>query len=168
MKKGITAHFSNLGLKITISCPRLVNFLDLTLRLDTGRHYPYRKPNYTPLYTHCQSSHPPTIIKSLLAAISHRLTDTSSDEDVFRSATPIYNDALRASGYTEQVMYASERKAPRKREKQRQRERNITWYNPPYDMDVKTKIGKRFLQLINQHFPLEVNSERSSTQTLLN
>ena len=50
VRKEITAHFNNLGLKITISCNlRSVNFLDLTLRLDTGKHYPYRKLNDTPI-----------------------------------------------------------------------------------------------------------------------
>ena len=101
VRKEITAHFKTLGLRITISCDlKTDNFLDLTLRLDTGKHYPYRKPGDTPLYIHRQSNHPPTIIKSLPAAISRRLTDISSDEDVFKSAAPAYNDALRMSGYT--------------------------------------------------------------------
>ena len=50
------------------------------------------------------------------------------------------------------MTYARERKAHQKK-KQRRRERKITWYNPPYNRNVKTKIGKKFIQLINQHFP---------------
>ena len=53
IRKDIVAHFKTLGLNVTISCNlKSVNFIDLTLRLDTGKHYPYRKPNDTPLYIH--------------------------------------------------------------------------------------------------------------------
>ena len=33
------------------------------------------------------------------------------------------------------------------------RQRNILWFNPPYSQNVETKVGKCFLQLIDQHFP---------------
>ena len=32
------------------------------------------------------------------------------------------------------------------------RKRNITWFNSPYNIEVKTNIGKKFLYLINKHF----------------
>ena len=35
----------------------------------------------------------------------------------------------------------------------RKRTRNITWFNPPYSVNVKTNIGKKFLQLIDKCFP---------------
>ena len=31
--------------------------------------------------------------------------------------------------------------------------RNITWFNPPYNKNVITKIGHKFLHLITKHFP---------------
>ena len=34
-----------------------------------------------------------------------------------------------------------------------QRNRNIIWYNPPFDLQVKTNIGKTFLQLLDRNFP---------------
>ena len=33
------------------------------------------------------------------------------------------------------------------------RPRNITWFNPPYSQNVKTKVEKCFLALIDKHFP---------------
>ena len=33
------------------------------------------------------------------------------------------------------------------------RQRNILWFNPPYSQKVETKVGKCFLQLIDQCFP---------------
>ena len=35
----------------------------------------------------------------------------------------------------------------------RNRPQNIIWYNPPYSKKVETNIGKRFLSLIDLHFP---------------
>ena len=32
-------------------------------------------------------------------------------------------------------------------------QRNILWFNPPYSQNVETKVGKSFIQLIDQHFP---------------
>ena len=33
------------------------------------------------------------------------------------------------------------------------RKRNVTWYNPPYCVATTTNIGRRFLNLIDKHFP---------------
>ena len=33
------------------------------------------------------------------------------------------------------------------------RKRRVTWFNPPYIMDVDTNVGKEFLKLIDFHFP---------------
>ena len=33
------------------------------------------------------------------------------------------------------------------------RKRDIIWYNPPYNVEVATNIGKEFLTLIEKHFP---------------
>ena len=33
------------------------------------------------------------------------------------------------------------------------RKRNIIWFNPPYNEEVWTNIGKAFFYLINKHFP---------------
>ena len=118
----------------------------------TGKHYPFRKPNDKPLYIHRQSNHPPTIVQNLPASISRRLTDISNDNDVFTAAAPAYNDALRASGYSERLVYLADRKtkSPGKR---RSRKRDVIWFNPPYSKSVATNIGQRFLRLVAKHFP---------------
>ena len=38
-------------------------------------------------------------------------------------------------------------------QKKRNRKRNIIWFNPPFDKNIKTNIGKTFLELIDKHFP---------------
>ena len=33
------------------------------------------------------------------------------------------------------------------------RKRNITWFNPPYNKNLKTNLGKEFLKLLDKNFP---------------
>ena len=35
----------------------------------------------------------------------------------------------------------------------KRRQRNIIWLNPPFSKNVRTNVGKIFLNLINKHFP---------------
>ena len=101
VRKDMVDLFKKLGLWITIDTNlKIVNFLDLTLNLNYGKYYPFRKPNDTPLYINRMSNHPPAIIRKLPAEISRRLTDISHDE-VFDNAAPLYNNALKRSGYSE-------------------------------------------------------------------
>ena len=99
---------------------KVVNFLDVTLNLADGTYRPYRKPNDTPVYVHSQSNHPPTIIKQIPKAISRRLTDISSNQDAFREAAPLYNSALRNSGYAEGLEYLEERDKDSSKKKKKQ------------------------------------------------
>ena len=110
-KKGIIRHFRSLGLKITIETNlKAANFLDLTLGLKSGKYYPFRKPSDTPVYVHKMSNHPPSILKNIPSALSRRITDISSDKAIFDQATPIYNSALKASGYSENITFLESRK----------------------------------------------------------
>ena len=63
----------------------------------------------------------------------------------------MYNNALQASGFTDEVEYV-ERKAKDPVVK-RDRKRTITWFNPPFSKNVKTKVGHEFLKLIDKNFP---------------
>ena len=154
-KKGITRHFKSLGLKITIETNlKIVNFLDLTLDLKCGKYFPFRKPGDTPVYVHKMSNHPPVIIKNIPAAVSRRITDISSDKAAFDQAAPVYNSALKASGYSESITFLENRKqAPTDIRRSKKRSRNVIWYNPPFSKNVKTPIGKKFLKLLDKHFP---------------
>ena len=37
----------------------------------------------------------------------------------------------------------------------RNRQRNILWYNPPFNQEVKTNLGKEFFRIIDQNFPTQ-------------
>ena len=100
IRKNITKRFGDLGLKITIqSNLKVANFLDLTFDLNNSKYYPYRKPNDNPTYINVLSNHPPSILRNLPAAVSRRLTDNSTDRDIFMQAAPLYEEALKASVY---------------------------------------------------------------------
>ena len=42
-----------------------MNFLDVTLDLDTGSHKPFHKPNEDLKYVNKDSNHPPVVINTL-------------------------------------------------------------------------------------------------------
>ena len=78
-RKDITREFKKQELNTSMSTNlKICNFLDVTLNLTDGTHYPYRKPNNETLYIDTNSNHPPTRIKHLPAAIGRRICDISS------------------------------------------------------------------------------------------
>ena len=87
--------------------PKIVNYLDVTLNLATAKYYPYRKPDNNPLYINAKSNHPPSIIKHLPASISTRISSLSCVPDEFNKASQTYNDALKTSGYHENLRYVN-------------------------------------------------------------
>ena len=105
IKKSLCSIFQKYSLKITIEAnKKLVNFLDVTLNLNTGKFHPYSKPNNTPLYVHNKSNHP-TMLRNIPLAINKRLTEISSDEESFRLASQTYQTALDKSGYKHQLKF---------------------------------------------------------------
>ena len=70
-KDVIRAFRENFGLKISITTSlKIVNFLDVTFDLCTGRYQPYKKPNDKSTYINVNSNHPPNLIKALPDSIS--------------------------------------------------------------------------------------------------
>ena len=150
IRKNIISIFKErFGLNITISInARLVNFLDVTFDLSTSSYRPFHKPNDSPVYISTMSNHPPSVIKALPISIAKRISNISSNKDIFSSAAPYYNNALSRSGYKEKMVY-QENGA----KSTNNRQRKIIWFNPPYSMNVRTNIAKSFLLLIDKHFP---------------
>ena len=151
IKKDICQIFAQNNLRITIEAnKKIVNFLDVTLDLTTGRFKPYLKPATTPLYVHSKSNHPPNIIRNIPEAINKRLSEISSDEDAFNEAAPPYQEALRTSGYAYNLKFKPGTQKP---PNQKKRRRNIIWFNPPFNKNVQTDIGRVFINLIDKCFP---------------
>ena len=77
-RKDFSKVIGDLGLKITVqSNLEVVDYLDVTLNLTTGKYYPFRKPENDPLYIHGKSNHPPSTIRQIPASISTRISGLS-------------------------------------------------------------------------------------------
>ena len=152
IKKKICKIFSENKLKLTVDAnKKTIDYLDVTLDLNTGMHKPYTKPNNKLLYVHNQSNHPPSILKNIPKSINKRLSKISSNEIIFTQAKPQYQEALRRSGYKQDLKFENTNNTPTRNDKNRKRK--IIWYNPPYSDTVQTNIGKKFLNLVNKSFP---------------
>ena len=150
-RKELIKLFKYEGLNITVeSNITRTNFLDVTLDLVTEQYQPFRKPNDTPCYVHVDSNHPPQVIKQLPKMIEKRLSDLSSNETTFRNVAPVYEKALKDSGYKNcNLTYTNNKNLAKKR----QRSRRVTWYNPPYCLNVRTNIAGAFLNIVDKFFP---------------
>ena len=84
---------------------KIVNFLDVTLDLTTGKYKPYNKPGNIPLYINVKSNHPPNIIKNLPKSISRRINKLSPDKSVFDNSKDLYNNALSVSGFKDKIKF---------------------------------------------------------------
>jgi hypothetical protein len=152
-RKSLIKIFKEFNLRITvITNLKSVNFLDVTLNLTDGTHIPYRKQNDTTLYVSKHSNHPPAIIKQIPNTVSDRISQLSSNKEIFLKAAPYYNKALSNSNYDETIVYKPKTDKTTT-SKKKTRSRKILWFNPPYSKNVKTEIGKIFIKLIKKHFP---------------
>ena len=130
-----------------------MDFLDLSLSLSSGLHKPYCKPNTRPLYVHAKSNHPSSILKNIPANINKRLSILSSNEEVFKSSTKIHQEALKTSGYDYKLNFEKQDLDALNNNKKRSRKRRIYWFNPPWDMNVATNVGKKFFQILDETIP---------------
>ena len=80
--------------------------------------------------------------------ISQRISQNSSSEHLFNKAWPDYEKALQASGFSTKSSYSKTNT-----EKAKNRPRKIIWFNPPFNKNVKTNVGKHFMHLLEKHFP---------------
>ena len=109
------------------------------------------KPNNRLSYVHQQSNHPPALLKNIPLNINKRLTSISSSKEVFDESIAPYQKALTESGYDHKLTYnPPQEKAPKNK---RKRTRNITWYNPPFNSNVRTNLGRKFLHIPGKCFP---------------
>ena len=126
------------------SCFSATDYLDVTFDMDTGEHSPFRKENNTPLYVNVKSNHPTTVKNEIPNMVRSRLSNLSSNEEIFNRAKGTYETALRDSGYTPVLEFQpkeEELNIPARRN--RKRNRKVVWYNPPFRIHVKTYVGKK-------------------------
>ena len=152
IKKNLQKTFKDFDLEIVAeSNLKIVNYLDVTLNLNNGSFKSYHKPDDIIQYINKESNHPPSIIEHLPASIEKRLSNNSSDEKIFKEATIYYEDTLNKAGYINNLVYHTP-STSNQENKNKSRQRNVIWFNPPYSKSVATRIGQSFLHLIDAHF----------------
>ena len=119
--------------------------------LNNSNYKPYQKPDNKILHIHKDSNNPFSILKQISTSIEKRISTLSSNEIIFNKSKEIYQKALEKFGYGQNLKYhpANENASNNKRN----RKRNVIWFNPPFSVNVKTKVGNYFLNLIRKHFP---------------
>merc|ERR1711923_391103 len=87
--------------------------------------------------------------KAIFKSVEKRLTSISSNEKVFDEEKPIYEAALKRSEFDHKLRYQHEEQVKPKRK----RRRKVIYFTPPWSDNIKTPVGKIFLQLIDSCFP---------------
>ena len=104
--KKIRKFFRRFSLDITTeNSPKIANFLDVTLELETGLHRPFHKPNENLQYVNRNSNHPGSVIKSIVKSVSNRITRLSANKEIFEQNQEYYNSALERAGYLDKIEY---------------------------------------------------------------
>ena len=69
------------------------------------------------------------------------------NEDEFNKAKPLYEETLNSSRFNRNLKFENIKTKPL-----RNRKRKVVWFNPIYNAEVQTNIGKVFLKLVVKHF----------------
>ena len=75
-------------------------------------------------------------------------SDLYCDKPEFDKAKTIYESVLESSGYVTTMKFEKDNC----NNQNTNRKRKIIWFNPPFNQQVKTNIGKSFLKLVKKHF----------------
>ena len=70
---------------------------------------------------------------------------------MFKSVSPIYQEALKNAGYNYELKFKPEN-SYNQTTQDKNLKRNILWFNPPYSQGVRTNVGAKFLKLIRKHY----------------
>ena len=139
IKKDFQKVFRENELNIVIKCNlKIVDYLHVTLNLLNNTYKLFSKPNNEVNYRHKESNHPPSIIKQVPFSIKSRLSSLSSSQKIFNESTPIYQEALKISGYDYKLKYQNNTSTTTSKQ---QRKRKIIWFNPLYSMNLTTNVG---------------------------
>ena len=106
------------------------------------------------------SNHPPCITKNIPDSVNKRLSALSSDQDMFESGAPTYQEALKKSGYDFKLEYSPTNENLGR--EARSRKRQLLWFNPSFSTIVRTNIGSTFLNLLEKHFQPDTISYKNT------
>ena len=138
-------------------------FCRFHLDLNKESHKSYIKPEKTIRYVPKNSNHPKNIIKDIPKIIEARLNTLSSNQNEFDVTKDRFQKSLREAGYKHTIEYKPQ--AIQNERVNRKRHKHILWWNPPYNSECKTKIGKIFFELLKNTFQCITNSGKLLIKT---
>ena len=102
------------------------------------------------MYTNTAFIHKMSHKKNIAEGVNKRLSENSSNEEIFNAAAPVYQESLKESGYNYELKF--EPPSNESKEKKRQGTRNTTWCNPPYSDNVTDSVATQFLKFLDKYF----------------
>ena len=84
---------------------KIVNFIDVTFHLCTGRYHSYKKPNDELAHVKFNPNNLPNIIKVLPANIPRRISHILHGKAAFSNLPSFQKDILSTSGYKKNLTY---------------------------------------------------------------
>ena len=103
------------------------------------------------IYINKKSNHAPVVLKQLPKSIVRRISDISSDENIFCNWIPICSEALGKSGFNDKLTYST-KTADCDTSENKKSKRKVIWFNPPCSLNLETNVGKIFLRLVKRLF----------------
>ena len=85
-------------------------------------------------------------MKTIPKGVAKRLSTNSSSKEEFDHHTNHFKEAMRNAGHHSELEYVEE-EPPKTR-----RKRNVMYFNPPWNANVATDVGGKFLSLVRKHF----------------
>ena len=124
---------------------KIINYLDVTFKLNDGTFWSYRKPENIILYIHVESNLHPNIIKHVSKTIENHLSNfplmkkfSINQRLLWRPTTTAWlPQKLKSNSVNTEI----------------HNERNITWFNSPFSETIFTKIANYFFNLLDNYFP---------------
>ena len=153
IRKRLHRLFGEFGFRLDIQIDlKISDYLDVTLNLYNGTVSPFRKRNQDLRYVNRGSNHPIQIFNHVPKGIEHRLSNNSSNKEIFERSKQEYEEALKNDRYRIKLEYRDEEES--NTQKRRNRPRKILWCNPSYNMEVVNNLGKESFKLLKRNFPI--------------
>lgn len=148
MKSMVKEIFKDCGLALeSFKIGKTIESLDIKLSLVDRTFSVYRKPNDVAIYVDKRSNHSPTVIKEIPKGVYKRINKLSSGEAKVNHAKVEYDEVLSKAGNDDKLMYNEVESNPDSRKR---RNRKIICITPPYNIQVRTNIGKRFFNILDE------------------
>ena len=84
---------------------------------------------------------------------------------MFNQSVKVHQEALEKSGYDFKLKFEPVNLEEEKNKNNKKRSRNVTYFNPPFSLSVKTKVGKEFLKILDSSFPNDNPLKKIFTRT---